>query len=285
MTDANDRRREPKGIPTGGRFAKENGGGSDASDLERAEEPVRIPDKDHIVDTPASRAALLDMARAMSSWNGECDWSDASDPEETMAMFGFDPAPAVELADAVANGDYQPTKEYVRYDGYGNIESVDEADLKARAADEADDIRRYLEDTPEVRDALDADTLKGVGVGEPEALLQAAREGNGWDGAFDWADAAEDIESLSGVYGSGRYDAQWIADRAFFGNYEPGHDYIRFDGYGNFESVDESDLERDAWDYREEILDAVRGERGNMDGTWAADMDGALSRLDVLEED
>lgn len=32
MTD--DRRREPKGIPTGGRFAKEEAGGSDASDLD-----------------------------------------------------------------------------------------------------------------------------------------------------------------------------------------------------------------------------------------------------------
>ena len=33
MVDASDRRREPKGIPTGGRYAKENKGGSDASDL------------------------------------------------------------------------------------------------------------------------------------------------------------------------------------------------------------------------------------------------------------
>ena len=32
MTD--DRRREPKGIPTGGRFAKEEAGGSGASDLD-----------------------------------------------------------------------------------------------------------------------------------------------------------------------------------------------------------------------------------------------------------
>lgn len=35
MADVSDRRREPKGIPAGGRFAREDGGRSDASDLEQ----------------------------------------------------------------------------------------------------------------------------------------------------------------------------------------------------------------------------------------------------------
>lgn len=34
MADVSDRRREPKGIPTGGEFAKENSGAADAADLE-----------------------------------------------------------------------------------------------------------------------------------------------------------------------------------------------------------------------------------------------------------
>lgn len=36
MTDVSDRRREPKGIPTGGEFAKEGSGAANASDLEEA---------------------------------------------------------------------------------------------------------------------------------------------------------------------------------------------------------------------------------------------------------
>ena len=36
MTDVSDRRREPKGIPTGGEFAKEDSGAADAADLEEA---------------------------------------------------------------------------------------------------------------------------------------------------------------------------------------------------------------------------------------------------------
>lgn len=89
------------------------------------------------------------------------------------------------------------------------------------------------------------------------------------------------------MYGSGRYDAQWLVDRAFFGDYEPGHDYIRFDGYGNFESVDESDLEQEAWDNREEILDAIQSARDDMDFTSWTDDDVAdmLAKLDVNGED
>lgn len=281
MTDVNDRRREPKGIPTGGRFAKGNEGGSDVSDL-LEEEPAAIPDADRIEDTPASRAALLELARTMSSWDGSCDWVDATEPEELMSVLGFDPAAAIILIDAVGD-DYYPTREYVRFNDVGMLESVDESDLENQAADNADDIRQYVQDTSEVREELDADTLKGLEEDDPKALLAAARECCMWDGAFDWSDATDDIESLSGVYGSGRYDAQWLVDRAFYGDYTPGCDYIRFDGYGNFESVNESDLEKEAWDYRGEILDAVRGARDDMDGTsWTED---TLAKLDINGED
>lgn len=285
MTDANDRRREPKGIPTGGRFAKGNGGGSDASDL-MDEATASIPDAADIRDTPANRATLLGLARTMSSWDGSCDWVDASEPDELMSGLGFDPAAAMTLIDAVGD-DYYPTREYVRFDDVGMLESVDEADLEDQAVDEADDIRQYVEDTPEVREGLDADTLKGLEEDDPKALLAAARECCMWDGAFDWSDATDDIESLSGVYGSGRYDAQWLVDRTFYGDYTPGCDYIRFDGYGNFESVNESDLEKEAWDYRGEILDAVQGARDDMDFTsWTDDnVADMLGKLDVDGED
>ena len=44
MVDVGNRRREPKGIPTGGRFADENGGGSDASDLEAEDTAAVVED-------------------------------------------------------------------------------------------------------------------------------------------------------------------------------------------------------------------------------------------------
>lgn len=272
------------GRPDGGQFDKKAGQGTD-DDLEEAAAP-EIPAWGRIKDTDDSREALLELARAMSSWDGSCDWADATEPEELMSELGFDPAAAMTLVDAVGD-DYYPTLEFVRFNDAGMLESVDESDLEDQAADEADDIRQYVEDAPEVREELDADTLQGVRDGDPKALLEAAREGNRWDGAFDWTDATDDIESLSGVYGSGRYDAQWLVDRTFYGDYTPGCDYIRFDGYGNFESVDESDLEREAWDNREEILDAVQSARDDMDFTSWTDDDVAdsLAKLDVNGED
>lgn len=44
MVDVGNRRREPKGIPTGGRFADENGGGLDASDLEAEDTAAVVED-------------------------------------------------------------------------------------------------------------------------------------------------------------------------------------------------------------------------------------------------
>ena len=282
--DRNGNNHKAAGRPDGGQFDRKPGQGTD-DDLEETVVP-EFPAWDHIKDTPASREALLGLARTMSSWDGSCDWADASEPDELMSGLGFDPAAAMTLIDAVGD-DYYPTREYVRFDDVGMLESVDEVDLEDQAVDEADDIRQYVEDTPEVREGLDADTLRGVRDGDPKALLAAARECCMWDGAFDWSDATDDIESLSGVYGSGRYNAQWLVDRTFFGDYEPGHDYIRFDGYGNFESVDESTLESEAWDNREEILDAVQGARDDMDFTsWTDDnVADMLGKLDVIGED
>lgn len=282
--DRNGNNHKAAGRPDGGQFDKKAGQGTD-DDLEEAAAP-EIPAWDRIRDTDDSREALLELARTMSLWDGSCDWADATEPDELMSGLGFDPAAAMTLVDAVGD-DYYPTREFVRFNDAGMLESVDESDLEDQAADEADDIRQYVRDTPEVQEELDADTLQGVRESDPKALLQAAWEGNCWDGAFDWADVTDDIESLSGVYGSGRYDAQWLADRVFFGDYEPGHDYIRLDGYGNFESIDESDLEQEAWDNREEILDAVQSARDDMDFTsWTDDnVADMLGKLDVIGED
>ena len=281
MTDVSNRRREPNGTPKGGRFADERKGTGDVSDLDEDMAlgvPPTIPAWDHIEDTADSREALLDLAREVNGWDGSCDWADADDPEELMAAFGYqDPQAALELIDAVGD-EYHPFKEYVRYNDYGRLESVDESDLENQASEEADDIRQYLEDTPEVARELDADILQGVRDGDTAALLAAAREANMWDGSFDWADATEDIESLTGVYGSGEHDAQWLVDRTFYGDYTPGHELIRFNGYGNFESLDELDLQQEAWDYREEILDQVKAEREHLD------VDDMLARLDVVDE-
>lgn len=94
-----DRRREPKGIPTGGRFANENGGGMDASDLvaqEPAFDPKHLTDDD-ILALQRAKGAELEAALALDepnvdrrlAFNPNLGWDDLNalrDRQTTDAM-------------------------------------------------------------------------------------------------------------------------------------------------------------------------------------------------------
>ena len=60
MTDMTGRRREPKGLPTGGRFAREDGAASDASDLKKTRPVLRAVSVDDI-------AAAARLGRSLGS--------------------------------------------------------------------------------------------------------------------------------------------------------------------------------------------------------------------------
>lgn len=92
---ADDRRREPKGIPTGGRFSKEESGGSDASDLDEIKDldesdPVAVAEYLDSLD-PGVRFFVSDGAQALEARTlGDPDWNNAH---------------AQELMDAARTGD------------------------------------------------------------------------------------------------------------------------------------------------------------------------------------
>lgn len=99
MTNVKDRRREPKGIPTGGRFANENGGGMDASDLDEQEpafDPKHLTDDD-ILALRHAKGAELEAALALDepnvdrrlAFNPNLGWDDLNalrDRQTTDAM-------------------------------------------------------------------------------------------------------------------------------------------------------------------------------------------------------
>ena len=101
MTD--DRRREPKGTPTGGRFAKEEAGGSAASDLDdRMGDEIKDLDESdpcavaRYLDSldPGVRFFISDEAQALEARTlGDPDWNNAH---------------AQELMDAARTGDWRP---------------------------------------------------------------------------------------------------------------------------------------------------------------------------------
>ena len=81
------------------------------------------------------------------------------------------------------------------------------------------------------------------------ALLSAARTANGYDGSYDWADTYEDFNEMFV-----EMDPKEIANRVFFGNYDPNADFYRLDAYGNVDSVSGENLLKQAWEEREDIV-------------------------------
>ena len=92
-----------------------------------------------------------------------------------------------------------------------------------------------------------------------KTLLAIAKIANTWDGSFDWSDVWGDLDELFIDR-----EPSWIADRIYFGNYNPNADWYRFDAYGNIDSVYDDDLVNQAWDEREEIIDWLHDESDNM---------------------
>lgn len=91
----------------------------------------------------------------------------------------------------------------------------------------------------------------------------------------------QDIVSYNGGFETVvAYDKEWdfgellhevspneIANMVYFGDYNPFHEYFRFDVNGNIETLTEKDYFEEVEDYREEIIEAMLElhERGDID--------------------
>lgn len=76
MADVSDRRREPKGIPTGGEFAKEDSGAADAADLEE----VAFERAEREADEYYSSLTDEDLERQWAEESGRTPGSEADSP-------------------------------------------------------------------------------------------------------------------------------------------------------------------------------------------------------------
>lgn len=94
-----------------------------------------------------------------------------------------------------------------------------------------------------------------------EELLQLYRECNSYDGYFDFCDIW-DIEELCNCYNN---DCYKLVISIIYGNVRNVIDYVRFDGYGNLESVDDYDLKQDCYDYIEDLTDWLIDNYHNID--------------------
>lgn len=111
-----------------------------------------------------------------------------------------------------------------------------------------------------------------------EEAKQAVLELNSWDGSFENLDVMENDEEFFNIHFEG--NPMEAVRAAHFGEYNYSDDYVRFNGYGNLESLSEYDLEREIKDEIEDIAAAIIEKRDNLS------LDDELEEiLDEEEED
>ena len=99
---------------------------------------------------------LIEVIEAINSYNGSLPWAEYFDNDEfTINELFSSPAEALRSA---YFGDYDFNKPYFKFNGYGNIESLDEYDLRNQARNCIDDIVNELLDCwpmlPDLSEAL-----------------------------------------------------------------------------------------------------------------------------------
>lgn len=109
-------------------------------------------------------------------------------------------------------------------------------------------------------------------------LIDMARELNFNIGGFEWADTFSITDPDDWLTSIGVKPAE-ILRAMFFGHIEEGVPYldalVRWNAYGNLEIISPHTIENEAWEDRDEILEAYRDEYG------ADRLDEALAGMDT----
>ena len=72
---------------------------------------------------------LKDVVRELNSWNGCLDYLEVYENDEEFFDMFFEGRPA-EVARAIFYGDYNYNDEYIKFNGYENLESLSEYDYE-----------------------------------------------------------------------------------------------------------------------------------------------------------
>ena len=99
-----------------------------------------------------NEGVLISMVQELNSWNGCLDWLDFWENDEEFFNTFFENK--IEVARAICYGDYNYNDDYVRFNGYGNIESFSEYDMIEKLKDSIEEI---VENLIEYKDNIDYD--------------------------------------------------------------------------------------------------------------------------------
>ena len=105
-------------------------------------------------------------------------------------------------------------------------------------------------------------TLRAYLLNNMETTRELIQEVNSWNGALECLDYI-DMDFFNDYMADS--DPMWIAERIFYGDFNPNDDYFQFNAYGNLVSYDLWDINAEIEDYIEEVIDAIVEYRARID--------------------
>ena len=124
------------------------------SDIEEDEREIV---KEYLLENPQT---IIDIAHEINSWNGSQDWVDAWDLDELASCIK-----TMELIRAIVYGDVQNIDDMVRYNAYGNLETISDTELEEEAKDNVDSVIDYIYDLyPNHIDIYDKELLELMNI-------------------------------------------------------------------------------------------------------------------------
>lgn len=93
---------------------------------------------------------------------------------------------------------------------------------------------------------------KLVSIVNSDMLMAMVQEVNSWDSSLDYLDFI-DMGLLDDYLGE--YTPTEIANKIHYGDFNPYHEYFRFDAYGNLESFQDWNVEEDLNWYKTDIVE------------------------------
>ena len=94
------------------------------------------------------------------------------------------------------------------------------------------------------------ESLKSLILNDASIGINLVNDINSWDNSLEYLQVYQMEEFDDLMYGEEPLE---IANRIYFGDFNPNHEYFRFNGYANLESLDEYKVEEEIKDYASEI--------------------------------
>lgn len=111
---------------------------------------------------------LLEMTQSVNSYNGALDWLDYWENDEEFFETMFQTKD--EVARVICYGDYSYTDDYVKFNAYGNLESVNQWELEEKLNEYKEEIiDEYLNAYEEDKEYFNDDVIKKIEEWEEES--------------------------------------------------------------------------------------------------------------------